>query len=393
MEGKIKLLIADDTYKVTDSLRDIFDKEGNIEIVGIVREEKEIFGAIEKYHPDLLLLDVEITDLDSMHVIKEIVEKKPEILIIVVFTEKTKNYIKQCMALGAREYVVKPFSTHALMDTIKNLYEIDISRRKILSKRHAFMEEIQGNKNVFEKRHKLITFFSTKGGVGKSVMAANLAVALAEMNNGKVVLVDLDLMSGDLSVILDLYPQRTMSELMKEIQILDRDVIEDYLIKHKSGLKILPAPISPEYSEYITAESVEEIIKVLLESYEYVVVDTGPSFRDINLISLDVADRVLFFTTLDLPTIKNVRIGLDIMKKLNYEEEKISLVLNKYNKRYGVTIKELEKTVKKKIENIIPMDDSTVISSVNRGEPFVTAFMKKPVSKAVIELAKEIMKK
>lgn len=393
MEGRIKLLIADDTYKITDSLKETFDKEGNIEIVGIVREEKEIFGALEKYHPDLLLLDVEITDLDSMHVIKEIVEKKPEILIVVVFTEKTKNYIKQCMALGAREYVVKPFSTHALMDTIKNLYEIDISRRKILTKRHAFIEEIQGSQVMLEKRHKMITFFSTKGGVGKSVMAANLAVALAEMNNGKVVLVDLDLMSGDLSVILDLYPQRTISELMKEIQILDKDVIEDYLIKHKSGLKILPAPISPEYSEYITAESVEEIIKVLLESYEYVVVDTGPSFRDINLISLDAADRVLFFTTLDLPTIKNVRIGLDIMKKLNYEEEKINLVLNKYNKRYGVTIKELEKTVKKKIENIIPMDDSTVISSVNRGEPFVTAFMKKPVSKAVIEIAKEIMKK
>jgi len=292
------------------------------------------------------------------------------------------------MASGARDFLVKPFTVNSLIDTIKSLYELDKSRREALK---AETGEKNEEKEAYDFRlpteSKIVTLFSTKGGVGKSLIAINLAVSIADKTKKKVALVDLDLMSGDIALMLDLYPKRTIVDMVKDMNGIDKDTLQDYLVHHSSGLSVLPAPISPEQAEYITSNSLEKIIYILARNYDYIVIDTGPSFKEVNLTALDMSNHILFVTTLDLPSVKSSRVGLDIMKKLNYEDNKVNLILNRYSKKHGISIKDLEKTAKKSILNVIPMDDAIAISSINTGAPFMLNNSRKPIAKKISEIS------
>lgn len=388
MGDTIKLLIADSTYEPDGSFNHILKSEGGIEIVGKAETGDRVVEMSKIIKPDVVLLDAEIEGLDAMEAVRHLLNNDPNVLVVMVFTEKNKTYVKRAMASGARDFLVKPFTVNALIDTIKSLYELDKSRREALK---AETGEKNEEKEAYDFRlpteSKIITLFSTKGGVGKSLIAINLAVSIADKTKKKVALVDLDLMSGDIALMLDLYPKRTIVDMVKDMNGIDKDTLQEYLVHHSSGLSVLPAPISPEQAEYITSNSLEKIIYILARSYDYIVIDTGPSFKEVNLTALDMSNHILFVTTLDLPSVKSSRVGLDIMKKLNYEDNKVNLILNRYSKKHGISIKDLEKTAKKSILNVIPMDDAIAISSINTGAPFMLNNSRKPIAKKISEIS------
>jgi len=388
MGDTIKLLLADSTYEPDRNFNHILKSEGGIEIVGKVETGDRVVEISKIIKPDVVLLDAEIGGLDAMEVVRHLLNNDPNVLVVMVFTEKNKTYVKRAMASGARDFLVKPFTVNSLIDTIKSLYELDKSRREALK---AESGEKNEEKEAYDFRlpteSKIITLFSTKGGVGKSLIAINLAVSIADKTKKKVALVDLDLMSGDIALMLDLYPKRTIVDMVKDMNGIDKDTLQDYLVHHSSGLSVLPAPISPEQAEYITSNSLEKIIYILARNYDYIVIDTGPSFKEVNLTALDMSNHILFVTTLDLPSVKSSRVGLDIMKKLNYEDNKVNLILNRYSKKHGISIKDLEKTAKKSILNVIPMDDAIAISSINTGAPFMINNSRKPIAKKISEIS------
>jgi pilus assembly protein CpaE len=153
---------------------------------------------------------------------------------------------------------------------------------------------------------------------------------------------------------------------------------------------VLPAPIKPEYAEYITALHVEKIINTLKESCHYIIVDTQASFHETVLTALDMSDRILFISTLDLPTIKNVKSGLDILETLHYSKDKIKIVLNKASEQYGIRYKDFENTLKYPIWSYIPEDSQTVITSANKGFPFVMTRTETKVAKALMNICSDI---
>ncbi|KDR93777.1 pilus assembly protein CpaE [Peptoclostridium litorale DSM 5388] len=391
MKKSIRLLLADSTYEAGDSMKRSLMKEGNIEVVGRAEKGDQVVEMSNELNPDVILLNLEIEGIDAVEAAKMLLNENPRTIVIMVFTEKNKNHIKRAMTAGVRDYIVKPFTINSLIDTIVNLYEMENKRRGALKQDEDFQIK-SGSQITPQIDSKVVTVFSTKGGVGKSILAINIAVSLAEKTGKNVALIDLDLSSGDVAIMLDLYPKRTISELIKDLPSLDSEIMDEYLVRHSSGISVLPAPVTPEQAEYITPVNIEKIVKVLINRYHYIVIDTGPSFRDINLAALDMSDRILFVTTLDVATVKNARIGLDIMRKLNYEDNKISMVLNRYHKKFGISIKDLEKTAQKDISAIVPMDDRTVINSINTGEPFVVKQSKKPVSKRISQISDFIIK-
>jgi pilus assembly protein CpaE len=208
------------------------------------------------------------------------------------------------MVSGARDYLVKPFNSDDLVDTIKNTYQMENRR------------SFPGETKVPTKRCEVVTIFGTKGGVGKTTIAVNLAVLLAKSKK-KVALIDLDLQFGDVSIFLNLYPKRTISELAQEGNALDLELLDSYLIPHISGVKILPAPGRPEYAELITPGHVEEIVNLLKLHYDYIVIDTPPLFNETNLSALDLSTQILLVLAMDLATIKNVKLSLELLESLH----------------------------------------------------------------------------
>jgi pilus assembly protein CpaE len=234
---------------------------------------------------------------------------------------------------------------------------------------------------------KVISVFSNKGGVGKSTIAVNLATCLASNGDIKVALLDLDLMSGDIAIMMDINPKGTIVDVTRDISSIDYEIIDDYMLRHESNIMVLPAPITPEQAEFVSVSCVDKIISTLSRKYDYIIVDTGPNFGDMNLSVLDRSSKILYVTAMDIPTIKNTRIGLDIMRRLNYDDDRIDIVLNRYSKKYGVSMKDVEATLKKSISKVLPMDEATVVSSGNRGEPFVMKQSRKPISRGIVEIA------
>jgi len=237
-------------------------------------------------------------------------------------------------------------------------------------------------------RAAVFTVFSTKGGVGKSVIACNLGVSLATMGIATV-LVDLDLMFGDAAIMLDLKPERTVYDAVQSFDRLDGELLRAYLTKHSSGLEVLLAPVRPEDAEIVTASRVGTLLDMLARTCQAVVIDTAAAFDDVVLSAIDRSDEVLAVATLDVASIKNTRVSLQKLAQLGYGQGLASLVLNRADSKVWLDVGEVEKNLPAPIVARIP-SDRLVPRSVNRGAPVVLDAPRSAVARALTELAKHV---
>lgn len=379
---KIKLVIVDDSVETRNNVKMLLSFEKRIEIIGEAENGEEAVFIAKEAKPDIILMDINMPVKDGIKATEEISFSVPGSTVIIMSVQGEQEYIKKAMSAGARDFLNKPFTGDELCRTILKTYDIESKRRELTAAPRSH-EEIKSS---------VITVFSTKGGVGKTTIASNLAVGIARSSKKKVALIDLDLQFGDIAIMLNVSVKNTISDLIKEIGQLDADLMEEYLVTHFSGVKVLPAPIKPEYAEYITGTHLEKIVNVLKESYHYIIIDTSASFHETVLTALDMSDKILFVSTLDLPTIKNIKSGLDIMETLHYPKEKIKIILNKASEQFGIKYKDFENTLKHPIWSYIPEDSPTVITSANKGFPFVMTRMETKVAKAIMGMCSEITK-
>lgn len=233
----------------------------------------------------------------------------------------------------------------------------------------------------------VITVFSTKGGAGKSVIAANLAVVLARRSSKPVVLVDADLQFGDVAVMLKLAPQHTIVDAVGSADRLDATLLQQFLMRHEpSGLLILPAPLEPSFADQISAGEMVRIVELLRTFCEFVVIDTPAYFNEVVLGLIEESDEVLLIAGMDIPNIKNVKIGLQTLRLLNVPMSKLHLVLNRANSKVKLDVSEVERTLQIKAESLIP-SDVVVPQSVNKGTPVVLDSPKSGVAKSIELLA------
>jgi pilus assembly protein CpaE len=236
---------------------------------------------------------------------------------------------------------------------------------------------------------KLITVFSPKGGVGKTTLAVNLAIALSAKGDKKVCVVDLDLGFGDIAITLQLLPARTIADAVHFESGLDFGVLEPLLTPHRSGMSALVAPVQPDAKDSIPAPLIGRILSLLKSNFDYVVVDTSPAFDEHVLQAFDETDILLLVTTLDVPTLKNVKIAVETLDLLNFAKGKRRLVLNRADDKVGLTADKVESTLDMKIDASIPTS-SQVANATNAGEPIMAALPKHPVSVAVAKLAHDV---
>jgi MinD-like ATPase involved in chromosome partitioning or flagellar assembly len=220
------------------------------------------------------------------------------------------------------------------------------------------------------KLSRVIMVSSTKGGTGKTSIAVNLAVELASVGL-RTLLIDLDVQFGDVGIVLGLdRPTQTLSDLAASAGELDPEKLRGYVLRHGSGLQILPAPLRPEEGEAIDASRVAGILQTARGMYDAIVVDTAPLFDGPMLTALDRSDQLLLISTPDVPSMKNIRLALQTLELLGFPTERVALVANRNGMAGGASTGEVADTIGREIRFVLP-EDATVPRSVNSGIPAV----------------------
>ena len=220
------------------------------------------------------------------------------------------------------------------------------------------------------------------------MICANLAVEVRRRTHKKVLLVDLDLQFGDLALLLNVAPRSTLAHIAESAPAqMDANFIETHIPDSAFGVRVLAAPLRPEYAKVVTAETVQKVMDIAINQYDYIFVDTVPSFDSVVLAALDRSDGIILIVAPDFLTLKNVTLGMAVMDTLAYPKDKVHLVLNRAQSLSSIRIKDIERGLQRRVEVEIPSDGELVVSSVNRGQPLVLSHPQSPVSKAICQIA------
>ncbi len=253
-----------------------------------------------------------------------------------------------------------------------------------------FKAQINDHANKEEKKEaKVITVCSTKGGVGKTTISVNTAVALNK-HNLKVAVIDLDLQFGDVTLLFDQQAGQTIYDWVKQSFENGDKSYESYITRHKMGIDILAAPSLPEFAELITGEHISYLIDAMKQDYDMIIIDTPPAFVETSLVALEMSDIILLIASMDLPALKNGKLAVETLSLLGLKD-KIKVILNRDSQTEGITKEMVEDVLGMKIEGRIPSDYRTVISSLNKGEPFVTMAPRSSVAKSLMKISEHIV--
>ena len=238
-------------------------------------------------------------------------------------------------------------------------------------------------------RGRAVTVFAGKGGCGKTTMATNLAAALADGGKKSVCLIDLDLAFGDVAITMQLTPSRTIADAAHLGGTLDGAAVRSLVVRHSAGLDVLAAPLEPGADEGLSAALVSDLLGVLKTMYDYVVVDSPPSFTDHVLAAFDASEHFLLMATLDIPALKNLKLTLETLAMLGYPREKWSVALNRSDAKVGLTPQDVEQTLGHPISVLVP-SSRAVPTTINRGILIVLDQPNHPVSQAILRFARQL---
>ena len=308
--------------------------------------------------------------------VQSLTRRRPEVASIMVVEELTTQMLQQALRAGVRDVVAAPSDSGQLLEAVERAAET-------LSLVPSTPVQAEGG----GAEGRLISVFSTKGGAGKSVVASNLAIILSRQTDRPVCLVDADLQFGDVAVMMKLTPQHTIVDAVAAIQRLDAQLLQSLLVRHEpTGLYVLPAPVEPAFADQVSGADMVRIVKILQSFCAYVVIDTPAHFNDVVLALLEESDDILLISGMDIPNIKNVKLGLQTLRLLNIPVSKLKLVLNRSNSKVKLDIGEVERTLQMKADALIP-SDILVPQSVNKGVPAVIDAPKSGVSRSLEQLA------
>ena len=386
----IKLLIVDDIPETRDHLSRLIGLEREIDVVGTAGSGEEAIQQAMDLRPDVIVMDINMPGMDGIAASEIIAQRLPFSPIIMMSVHGEAEHLKRAMNAGAREFLVKPFSGDEFSTSIKRVHERELARREQLqgSAAVAGTPGPIATENVEE--HQVIAVFSPKGGAGRTTLATNLALALRQETNQRVALIDANLQFGDVGVLLNLNPKNRSVLDAVEGGEPDRDIIESVIVDHSTGIRVLLAPPSPEGADLVTAAYLRKIVEMMKDNHDWVVVDLPSGLNDHTLGVLDAADQILVVAALEITTIKNVRLFLEVADQLDYERSKVRLVINRSDASQGIRIGDVEASIRRPIDGTIVSDGRLAVLAVNRGVPFVVSHPESPLSRDVVKLARTL---
>jgi pilus assembly protein CpaE len=385
----IRVLIVDDIPETRDHLTKLLGFEGDMEVVGSAASGAEALELAAQLSPDIVLMDINMPDMDGIAATEKLATAAPLSSVIMMSVQGEADYLRRSMLAGAREFLVKPFSSDELNASIRQVYARE---REKLSRMTPVVASGAAAPASSREPGQVIAVFSPKGGVGRTTVAVNLAVAAATELNKKVVLVDASFQFGDVGVLLNLNPKgKSIADLLPELEAGEPESLDTFVVTHSAGIRVLLAPPSPETAELITPAAVRKVIEKLRYEADVVIVDCAAFFNDTTLAILDMADTILTMLSLEITSIKNMRLFLEVADQLGYEKGKVRLVLNRGDSALGIRITDVEQSIGRKVNDTITSDGRSVVYALNRGVPFFLSNKDAQVSQDILRLAKAVI--
>src|SRR4029079_7477079 len=286
--------------------------------------------------------------MDGIAATERLSAEVPDAAVIMMSVQGEADYLRRSMLAGAREFLVKPFSSDELTASIRQVYAREQEKQ---SRRAAapVMASTNGTGPVAptggggDRDGQIVAVFSPKGGVGRTTIAVNMAIAAATELGKSVVLMDGSFQFGDVGVLMNLNPKNTpTAHLVPELEAGEPESLDTFVINHSAGVRVLLAPPSPEMAELITPAGVKDVLDALRHGHDLVIVDCTSWFNETTLAILDAADTILTMLSLEITSIKNMRLFLEVAEQLGYEQDKVKLVLNRADSSLGIRVQDVE---------------------------------------------------
>ena len=371
-----QILVVEDSRTIREMLRETLSQEG-YEI--IVKENGEdAFQQVTNQPFDLVLSDVILPGIDGYELSKKI-RQNPSTKHIPILLQTVKGGVADKIAgfeAGADGYLIKPYAREELVSRIQSFLKREQRQPEVSSPR--------------SKRGKTIAIFAAKGGVGKTTISVNLAVALQALLGKGVALMDADFSFGLVGVSLNISSTRNILDILQNFASLDEGVIQQVMVTHESGLTVLAAPQRPEEAEMIGAEHISKIFEMLPNLFDLIIVDCQAVYDERMLQILERADLILMIISPEIGPLMTTSRFLDLTDRLDLSKENISLILNRCDSKVGLGYQEIEDVLSMKISAKLVSGGRDVTQSNNLGVPIVIGHPKHPFTLGIQSLAKGI---
>jgi pilus assembly protein CpaE len=338
-----------------------------------------IVGAEGQGRLGVAILGPGLADSEGVIRVRALGEAHPELGVVLVAEELSTQLLQHALRAGVRDALA--------------LVDVDTSLRAAVARVGTQLLASGGRLSTRDHEEALgrvIVSFSTKGGVGKSMLATNLACGLARRCARPVAIVDADLQFGDVAVLLGVSPERSVVDAAAALHQGEPEALRPLMVQHPAtGLLVLPAPVEPSAADQVTPEQMLMIVETLRRMCEFVVVDLPPHFDDTVLALIEAADEVLVVASMDIPSIKNLKVGIQTLDLLSLAGERVKLVLNRANAQVRLDVTEVERVLSLKTSFHVP-SDIAVPQAVNRGIPVIVDNPRSPAARALEAIAQQL---
>ncbi len=383
-DSKIRVLIVDDVAETGQTISKWLTTAPDVKVVGTATSAREGIALAHRHQPDIVLMDLLMPGMNGIQATQEINEDLPA-RVILMSVESSREAVQYAMRAGARDYLTKPLKHEDLMRSIRNVAQMATPRVT------TGEMGVAPPPRAGQRAQRVIAVCGAKGGVGRSIIASNLAVSLASFA-GEVALVDANLQSGDAHVLLNLvHPHNTLENLL-DLSEIDFAAIDETADRHDSGLRLLRAPSQPERAEDFTLEFLRGLFVELREHFDMVVADVDSTFTPAAIAAIEQADRLVIVTTLEITSINRVKEFLETMQRYNIPADRCVLVCNRSDGGYQIRPSQIERSLGRRFAAIFPEDVRTVVSSVNHGVPLVLGHRRTAIARAMNDFARHIHK-
>jgi pilus assembly protein CpaE len=363
MKRNLTLLLLSKDAAEGREMNRAFSGHAGVSVLMNSDDAEQVFTETMRLRPSAVVINLGHMGEPALKLVQRMTADCPNTAIICASRESSPDLILHSLRAGARDFIRLPISDDELNTVIDRTAEFSA----------------QNVADEPKTRGKAIAVFSSKGGCGCSLIATNLAM----IQTSPTVLVDLNLQSGDLELMLGVRPKFSLADVVENRDRLDNALLASYLTHHSSNVSLLAAPIKAESAEDIEPKHIYEVMELLRQRFETVIVDTPHNFDAVTISALDNCDQILVVLTLEIHAIRSTRRALEIFDRLGYPRKKIRIVVNRYSKNIELDQRQVEGFLGERVVGFIQSDYRAAVNSINLGQPMVVSA---PASKATVDL-------